>query len=137
MSDLGITHLALTCRQAQRTIDFYETYAGLTVVHDRVDDGVRVFWMGDLLRPFVLVFLETQTPEPPLGPFSHIGVSVGSREEVDRLSALAKSKGVVTQGPNDFGPPVGYWVFLSDPDGHTLELSYGQDVAAAVNNVHS
>ncbi len=32
----------------------------------------------------------------------------------------------------DSGPPVGYWAFFRDPDGNTLELSYGQDVRSAV-----
>jgi len=27
---------------------------------------------------------------------------------------------------------VGYWVFVSDPDGHTLELAYGQEVTLTV-----
>jgi hypothetical protein len=27
---------------------------------------------------------------------------------------------------------VGYWAFLSDPDGHTLEISHGQEVGFAV-----
>jgi hypothetical protein len=35
-------------------------------------------------------------------------------------------------GPTDSGYPVGYWALLSDPDGHTLELSYGQEVGLTV-----
>jgi hypothetical protein len=27
---------------------------------------------------------------------------------------------------------VGYWAFLQDPDGHTLELSYGQEFGLTV-----
>ncbi len=132
MTDLGFTHIALTCRNADRTIEFYNSYGGLDVVHDRVDDGVRVFWLGDRLRPFVIVFLETDNPETPLGPFGHLGVAVESRADVDRLCTLARENGVTVKGPNDFGPPVGYWAFFTDPDGHTLEISYGQDVALAV-----
>jgi lactoylglutathione lyase len=32
----------------------------------------------------------------------------------------------------DFGPPVGYWAFIADPDGNTLELSFGQEVGLTV-----
>jgi hypothetical protein len=36
---------------------------------------------------------------------------------------------VCIRGPTDSGYPVGYWAFLSDPDGNTLEISYGQEIA--------
>ncbi len=36
-------------------------------------------------------------------------------------------------GPTDSPYPVGYWALISDPDDHTLELSYGQEVALAVS----
>jgi hypothetical protein len=39
---------------------------------------------------------------------------------------------VLLAGPFDYGPPVGYWAFLRDPDGHTLEVSHGQEVGLAV-----
>jgi hypothetical protein len=34
----------------------------------------------------------------------------------------------------DSGYPVGYWGLIVDPDGHNLELSYGQEVALAVEH---
>ena len=37
------------------------------------------------------------------------------------------------QGPFDSGPPVGYWAIIPDPDGHNLELSYGQEVGTTVS----
>ena len=33
----------------------------------------------------------------------------------------------------DAGPPVGYWAFLRDQDGHTSEVSFGQDVGLVVD----
>ena len=35
-------------------------------------------------------------------------------------------------GPMDYAHPVGYWAFLKDPDDHTLEVSYGQEVGLTV-----
>jgi hypothetical protein len=32
---------------------------------------------------------------------------------------------------------VGYWALLRDPDGHNLELSYGQQVALAVGTART
>ena len=127
--DLGFTHVALVCSDADRTIDFYRRFADLQVVHDRRDDGRRVFWLSDLRRPFAIVFLESaDDAEPPLGPFGHLGVCLASREEVDRRIALARAEGIEISGPTDSGPPVGYWAFLRDPDGHCLELSFGQEI---------
>ena len=48
--------------------------------------------------------------------------------------AIAADEDVLIGGPDDAGPPVGYWAFLRDPDGHTLELSYGQEVGLTVDD---
>jgi hypothetical protein len=32
---------------------------------------------------------------------------------------------------------VGYWAFLRDPDGHTLEVAFGQEVALVVGDTAS
>lgn len=132
-ADLGLTHLALVCTNAEATIDFYRRYAGLDVIHDRTDDGVRVFWLSDRKRPFAIVFLEADKAEAPLGPFAHVGVAVESRAAVDRLAEQARGEGVLAVPPEDHGPPVGYLAMIRDPDGHTLEVSYGQHVEHAVD----
>ena len=41
---------------------------------------------------------------------------------------MATEEGVLRKAPEDLGDPVGYYVFFADPDGNTLELSYGQRV---------
>lgn len=132
--DIGFTHVALVCTDAERTIDFYGRYAGMTVIHDRrgtQEGSNRVFWLSDLKRPFAIVFLEARKAEAPLGPFGHLGVCLASRGEVDELVSLAKSEARKVQGPKDDGPPVGYWAFIEDPDGNTLEVSYGQELQVA------
>ena len=37
--------------------------------------------------------------------------------------------------PRNSGSPVGYWAFLRDADGDTLEVAYGQEVAFTVEAV--
>ena len=84
-------------------------------------------------RPFVIVLIQAPgLNDTPLGPFGHLGVAVASREEVDRLVELASADGCLADGPTDSGPPVGYWAYIRDPDGNTLEVAYGQDVAFTV-----
>lgn len=135
MSDIGLTHIALSCADLEASIRFYETFAAMNVVHRRVDadEGVGVAWLSDHTRPFVIVLIESDTVEHPLRPDSHLGVGCESREEVDRLCSLAKDEGRLLLGPKDSGPPVGYWALIEDPDGHTLEVAHGQEVALTVN----
>jgi len=127
VSDLGLTHVALPVENLEASVAFYAAYANMNVVHRRP----QVVWLGDGTRPFVIVLIETGAVDSPLRPLAHLGVACASREDVDRLCEKARSEGVLLSGPEDDGPPVGYWAFLRDPDGHTLEVSYGQDVELA------
>jgi catechol 2,3-dioxygenase-like lactoylglutathione lyase family enzyme len=131
-TDVGATHIALTVADLDASIGFYARYAGMKVVHER-KDTTRVAWISDLTRPFVLVLIQVPRVEFRLAGFNHIGVGCASRDEVDRLSALAREDGCLALGPTDSGYPVGYWAFLRDPDGHQLEISFGQEVGIAVD----
>ena len=139
MVDRGFTHVALPVSDLAASIAFYERYAAMKVVHDRVDpgNGGRVAWLGDGTRPFVLVLIETASVEHPLVPIAHLGVGCASRDEVDRLAAEAQAEGRPVWGPTDSPAPVGYWVLISDPDHHTLELSHGQEVGLTVERAET
>lgn len=128
MPDRGLTHIALAVSDLGRSLDFSRRFAGMEVVHRR--PGVA--WISDRTRPFAIVLAERGDVGRPLGPFSHLGVACSSREEVDRLAGIARAEGRLRREPEDGGPVVGYWCFIDDPDGHTLELTFGQDVAGAV-----
>lgn len=134
MSDVGLTHVALPATNLDASIAFYAKYAQMQVVHRRTDQETHteVVWLSDRTRPFVVVLIEVPKVEHPLLPYAHLGVGCGTREEVDRLCEEARSEGCLRYGPLDSGYPVGYWALLADPDGHTLELSFGQEVALTV-----
>ena len=127
MSDIGLTHVALPVRDLDLSAAFYARYAQMQVVHSR--DGV--LWLSDKTRPFVIVLVESDHVTP-LAPFAHLGVGCEHRDDVDRLAEMARAEGILSGGPEDAGPPVGYWAFLRDPDGHTLEISFGQEVGLIV-----
>lgn len=134
MSDVGLTHIALPVTDVEASIAFYSKYARMQVVHRRKgseSDG-EVVWVSDRTRPFVVVLIGVERVEHPLLPWAHLGVGCESREEVERLCEEARAEGHLNSGPTDSGHPVGYWALLSDPDGHTLELSYGQEVGLTV-----
>lgn len=131
--DVGLTHVAFTVRDVEASIDFYERYLSMKVVHERpAEAGGRIVWLSDLTRAFVVVLIPSRTPDPPLGPFNHLSVGLPTREDVDRLADVARREGRLRMGPTDSGPPVGYWALVADPDGHTIELTHGQEVGLAV-----
>lgn len=130
MSDIGLTHIALPVSDLEESIAFYAGYAAMQVVHRR--EGV--VWLSDKTRPFVIVLMETGTVPHPLHSPAHLGTGCESRAEIDRLCERARAEDRLLDGPEDYGPPVGYWAFIADPDGHVLELSHGQDVGLAVEH---
>ena len=120
--------MALPVADLDRSVGFYARYAAMQVVHRR--EGV--VWLSDRTRPFVIVLIESRDAINPLRPVAHLGVACDSREAVDALCHQARDEDVLIAGPFDYGPPVGYWAFLRDPDGHTLEVSHGQEVGVVV-----
>jgi catechol 2,3-dioxygenase-like lactoylglutathione lyase family enzyme len=134
MSDIGLTHIALPISNVDRSVAFYSTYAAMQVVHRRTDaaTGIEVVWLSDRTRPFVIVLIEAASVNPVLSPFAHLGIGCVSREVMDALCDRAKLEGVLLEPPKDSGYPIGYWAFLRDPDGHTLELSFGQEIGLTV-----
>ncbi|WP_017298198.1 VOC family protein [Nodosilinea nodulosa] len=134
MVDLGLTHIALPVADVDRSVSFYGTYAAMAIIHQRVDaeTGVRVVWLSDHTRPFAIVLIEQASVQPVLTPLAHLGVGCESRQAMDALCDRARQEGCLIQAPQDSGYPIGYWAFLRDPDGNTLELSYGQEVGLTV-----
>jgi predicted lactoylglutathione lyase len=106
----------------------------MQVVHRRIDreTGAEVVWLSDHTRPFVIVLIQASSVQPVLSPLAHLGIGCKSREAVDMLCDKARQAGVLLEEPKDSGYPIGYWAFLRDPDGHTLELSYGQEIGLTV-----
>ena len=135
MTDIGLTHIALPVADVERSCQFYATYAEMEVVHRRVDvdTGVVVVWLCDRTRPFAIVLIQATSVQPILSPIAHLGVGCKSRQAMDVLCEKAERECILIQGPEDAGYPVGYWAFLRDPDGHTLELSYGQEIGMTVS----
>src|SRR4051794_38231584 len=102
--DRGVTHVALPVRDLGESIEFYDRFADMHVVHRRAEPGGNaVAWISDLTRPFVLVLIETgATPSANQclgGAFCHVGMAVASREDVDRKCELARAEGRPVMGP--------------------------------------
>ncbi len=144
MIDRGFTHVALFVADLDASVTFYQRYAAMKTVHERREPASqsRVAWLSDGTRPFALVLVAPERLSwrrriarwiAKLFPSSsHLGVACASREEVESLCELAGREGRLRKVPRDLGPPVGFYGMLADPDGNTLELSYGQEVRLTV-----
>jgi catechol 2,3-dioxygenase-like lactoylglutathione lyase family enzyme len=123
------THIAIFARNIDRSVDFYRRYAGLHEVHRRIDGGVTVVWLAESGREteFVTVVIEADHADAVQpAPLAHIGYSVESRAAVDRAADQAREDGILSDGPRDAGPIVGYYCIVQDPDGNLVEFSHGQ-----------
>jgi catechol 2,3-dioxygenase-like lactoylglutathione lyase family enzyme len=142
------THLALHVHSLEATIAFYARYANLRVI-DRHSDasstGMSVAWLSDRFPDdeltFVMVLQEGiphhvpgAKPQQPLGPISHLGFALASREEVDAVAVEAKKEGLLKFGPAFLNPYAGYLCIVSDPDGHMVEFSHGQALGKPVTS---
>ena len=124
-----LTHVALWCADIERSIGFYRKYCDLEVVQDRAEpDGGRVVWVGEhsSRSRFVIVLIRRPEARTTEGSFAHFGFSCTSRADVDERAAIARADGVLELEPRDAGPVVGYFCMLRDPDGNSVELSFGQ-----------
>jgi lactoylglutathione lyase len=140
-----LTHIALPVRDLQAMLDFYARYTTMKVIHERFDEetGLRTAWLAnerDITEQgarFVIVLIEGGIPRAVVGDemqeqygfltsFSHLGLSLDSRDDVDRVAALAEEEGCLVLGPMYRNEVVGYICLVRDPDGNNIEFSVEQ-----------
>ena len=139
MIQTKLTHLALHISDLDKSVDFYSKFTDMKKVHERYDEEtkMRTAWISDRAQgretEFVVVLIEGTPPEfpqakpqLPIAPISHMGMSVPTREDVDRMAEMGREAGVLRFGPVYMDEVVGYICILADPDGHQVEFSYGQ-----------
>jgi catechol 2,3-dioxygenase-like lactoylglutathione lyase family enzyme len=139
-----LTHIALPVRDLDATLAFYERFTTLIKIHERVDpeSGLRSVWLANQrdvtneAARFVIVLICGKLPTAVTGDIkeeygflrsiSHLGISLGSREEVDQVAAMAKADGCLLLGPMYRNEVVGYICIVTDPDGNNIEFSVEQ-----------
>ncbi|MEM8747279.1 MAG: VOC family protein [Actinomycetota bacterium] len=140
-----LTHIALPVRDLEKTLAFYDRYTDLVVIHRRYDEETEMStaWLAnerdrttDEAARFVIVLIEGKLPTQITGDIeedygfltsiSHLGLSLDSREEVDRIADMAREEGCLLLGPMYRNEVVGYICIVTDPDGNNLEFSVEQ-----------
>ncbi|HVU93125.1 MAG TPA: VOC family protein [Jatrophihabitans sp.] len=143
-----LTHIALPVRNLERQLEFYARYTTMKVVSRRTDPetGLSTAWIANErdINPnggarFVIVLIEGKLPREIVGnemkeeytfltSISHLGISLDTRDDVDRVAAMAKADGTLVLGPMYRNEVVGYICLLRDPDGNNVEFSVEQDL---------
>jgi len=139
-----LTHIALPVKDLDATLAFYERYTTLVNIHERFDPqtGLRSVWLAnardvtDAAARFVIVLICGKLPTAVTGDIkeeygflrsiSHLGISLESRDDVDRVAAMAKEEGCLLLGPMYRNEVVGYICIVTDPDGNNVEFSVEQ-----------
>ncbi len=128
--NVRLTHLGLPVTDLDKSIAFYEKWAGMKV-QDRPDDavGIQGARLAQKGSKFVISLLEMPVQSAlPMPGVMHLGFECSSKAEVDKVAADAKKAGILLSGPVDSGPDLGYQTYISDPDGNNLEFSFGQKI---------
>lgn len=124
-----LTHLALHVVDIDACIDFYHTYCGMEINHQRATGEQRIVWMAEPGREtdFIIVMMNGgRNLQLPDDDYRHFGFAVESRAAVDTIAEQAQQRGDLVWEPRDDPYPVGYYCGLRDPNGNYVEFSYGQ-----------
>lgn len=121
----GVHHLALVCRDVERTIAFYQDELGFPladVVENRDYPGSTHFFIdignGNLLAFFDFPGLPLDQAVEAYGAVQHLAVSV-AQSHLDAVRARLDAKGTAYLGP-DRGLTDS--IYVRDPDGVQIEL---------------
>ncbi|MEZ0122162.1 MAG: VOC family protein [Candidatus Reddybacter sp.] len=134
---VSLTHLALHVLDLDACIEFYQSYAGMQLIHDRISGGKRIVWLAEKSEgvSFILVLI-------PGGPgreqsskdFSHLGFALETHDAIDTIADRARTVGILEWEPREEPYPVGYYCGIKDPDGNFVEFSYGQPLGPGASN---
>ncbi len=131
----GIHHVAYRCKNAKKTVEFYERVMGMKYVSAFSEDHVPSTGAYD---PYMHVFLDCgngnvlaffELPEQPEMDrdqntpqwVQHIAFRVESLDELLKGKAAAEEEGLEVIGPTHHG--IFKSVYFFDPNGHRLELA--------------
>jgi len=141
------THVAIPTADIEQSIAFWTDVTPLVLVARNHDDSGQSAWLsnpGQVETPFVLVLVQLQAevaarfgieagkPHRSLGPFSHFGVELPHREDIDAIAERARALGCLQWEPMQMAEHIGYICAVTDPDGNTIEFSHNQKVYSTI-----
>ena len=129
MKILGLHHITIVCKNAQRTIDFYTQVLGLRLIKKTVnfdDPGSYHLYFGDAMgRPgSVVTFFEwphAAKGHPGIGGTHHYAIQVKDYDGLLKWKRRLVDSGLAVDGPLDRH----YFksIYFNDPDGTIVEIA--------------
>lgn len=125
---MRINHIALYTNELERMRLFYEKYFNATSnkMYHNEKTGLKTYFLtfedNSRLEIMTRPNLENKPSQPYQTGYIHLAFSVGSKENVDRLTtALSKDGYIVISQPRTTGD--GYYEScIHDPDGNQIEI---------------
>jgi len=128
---MRIEHVAIWTRSLTQLKEFYETYFGASASnkYENPETGFESYFLSfssgarlELMRSPTVTDLSDGSEAQPTG-YTHLAFSVGSREQVERLTVELSAAGyTVARAPRTTGD--GYFESLVlDPDGNRVEIT--------------
>ena len=116
---LGLTHLALTVSDLQRSFQFYHDVFGMVAVY-RDKNFLQAQTPG---ARDILVLEEGTENVGKSGGIKHFGFQLADPRDIDRAAAAIERAGGKILHRGEFCPGEPY-VFFTDPDGYEVEVWY-------------
>jgi predicted enzyme related to lactoylglutathione lyase len=118
---LGLTHLALTVRDLERSFQFYHDVFGMVAVYRE-----KTFLQAQTPGARDVLVLEEGTENVgKSGGIKHFGFRLADARDIDTAAKVIERAGGKIIHRGEFVPGEPY-VFFSDPDGYEVEVWYEQ-----------
>src|SRR5262245_24373803 len=111
----GLTHVALSVRDPERSLDFYRSVFGVKEYY-RDTDMIQVQGPGG---HDVLAFVRKPEQAGVAGGVIHFGFRLTRPEDIDMAVDTVRSAGGVVSSRGEFAAGVPY-AFVQDPDGYEI-----------------
>jgi len=115
----GLTHLALTVSDVERSFQFYHDVFGMIAVY-RDTNFLQAQTPG---TRDVLVFEQGATEVGKSAGIKHFGFRLTDPRDIDKAARLIDQAGGRIRDRGEFVPGEPY-IFFSDPDGYEVEVWY-------------
>jgi catechol 2,3-dioxygenase-like lactoylglutathione lyase family enzyme len=116
---LGLTHLALTVTDPERSFQFYHDVFGMLAVY-REQKFIQAQTPG---ASDILVLEQGTDNVGKSGGIKHFGFRLADARDIDRAATAIESAGGKIMHRGEFCPGEPY-VFFTDPDGYDVEVWY-------------
>jgi len=122
----GLTHIALSVRDADKALRFYQAVFGVRVIY-REPGMIQVQTPG---AHDVIVFEEKRTNAGKMAGISHFGFRLADPKDIGAAAELIRDAGGKILNRGEFVPGEPY-IFAADPDGYTVDVWYESETPGA------